>query len=71
MHKKPISKSSKPTASSSKASSKAIKPKAASEKITQEQIAVRAYFISEQRQKTGQSGDHLSDWMEAERQLRG
>ena len=50
----------------SKPASKAILKKA---EPSQEQIAVRAYFISEQRQKTGRAGDHLSDWKEAEQQL--
>jgi len=53
--------------SSSKASPKAAPKKAAP---SQEQIALRAYFISERRQQLGWEGDHLSDWMDAERQLR-
>lgn len=32
-------------------------------------IALRAYFISQQRQVEGRDGDPLSDWLEAERQL--
>lgn len=66
MDKKPTSKPSKSSALNNKATSKA-----APKKLKQEQIAVRAYFISQQRQQMGLAGDHLSDWMEAERQLMG
>jgi hypothetical protein len=34
---------------------------------TQEDIALRAYEISQQR--NGQPGDALSDWLQAEREL--
>jgi len=66
MNKKSTSQSSKDKASisSSKASSKT-----ATKKPTEEQIAMRAYFISEERRQTGRSGDHLSDWRDAEQQL--
>lgn len=37
--------------------------------IPQAVIALRAYFIAEARMSTGQPGDSLSDWIEAERQL--
>jgi hypothetical protein len=37
--------------------------------IPQEVIALRAYFIGETRMRAGLSGDSLSDWIEAERQL--
>jgi hypothetical protein len=33
-------------------------------------IALRAYFISEHRQRHGRHGDSHSDWIEAERQLK-
>lgn len=36
---------------------------------TQDEIALRAYFISETRQRLGLQGDPDSDWIEAERQL--
>lgn len=39
--------------------------------ITEEHITIRAYFISEQRLREGRDGDPVSDWLEAERQLRG
>ena len=37
--------------------------------ITPADIALRAYFIAEKRQKLGLRGDSTSDWVEAERQL--
>lgn len=33
-------------------------------------IALRAYFISEKRRAAGLPGDDISDWVEAERQIR-
>ena len=68
MDKKIASKSNsnKAITSSNKAPSKATQNKTAP---SQEQIALRAYFISERRQQLGWEGDHLSDWAEAERQL--
>jgi hypothetical protein len=33
------------------------------------EIAARAYCISEARRKTGQQGDELSDWLQAEAEL--
>jgi hypothetical protein len=37
--------------------------------ISTEAIALRAYFIAENRRMTGTPGDQLGDWIEAERQL--
>ena len=37
--------------------------------LAPEIVAVRAYFISEQRKAEGRQGDSMSDWLEAERQL--
>lgn len=37
--------------------------------LSAEDIAVRAYFIGENRQALGLEGDSESDWLEAERQL--
>jgi len=37
--------------------------------LAPEVIALRAYFISEQRRAEGREGDPLTDWLEAERQL--
>ena len=39
--------------------------------VTTEDIATRAYYIGERRRYLGLSGDAESDWLEAERQLRG
>lgn len=36
---------------------------------TQDDVALRAYFIAEKRQALGLPGDAHSDWVEAERQL--
>lgn len=38
--------------------------------ITGDDIALRAYFIAERRQKMGWHGDSTGDWVEAERQLK-
>jgi hypothetical protein len=37
--------------------------------ITNDDIALRAYYISERRQHLGLPGDAQSDWLEAEKQL--
>lgn len=39
--------------------------------VTTEDIALRAYFIAEHRRHRGLPGNPESDWLEAERQLRG
>ncbi len=49
---------------------KPAKKKAAKVIITNDDIALRAYFIAERRQATGGHGDEQGDWVEAERQLR-
>lgn len=36
---------------------------------SQDDVALRAYFIAERRQAAGLSGDSHQDWIEAERQL--
>jgi hypothetical protein len=54
-----------------KESKKVISQKAAStEPPTLEQIQLRAYFVSERRQRLGSPGDSTSDWIQAERELR-
>ncbi len=60
--KKPAAK--KPAAVKAKA---ALPKKAAS--YTQDDVALRAYFIAEKRRKLGLPGDEHSDWVEAERQI--
>jgi hypothetical protein len=46
-------------------------PKTAAKKLafTNDDIALRAYFIAEKRHKAGLPGDAHQDWVEAERQL--
>lgn len=46
------------------------KPGPATASITPADIALRAYFICETRQKLGLPGDSTSDWVQAERQLK-
>ncbi|MFZ4777159.1 MAG: hypothetical protein ACOYM3_17455 [Terrimicrobiaceae bacterium] len=58
---KPLSEKSKPAALK-KAGKKAA--------ISNEDIALRAYFIAERREKMGWLGDSTGDWVEAERQLK-
>ena len=55
----------------------AVKPKKAPAvkkkpalKISDEDIALRAYYIAEHRQRLGLHGTEHGDWVEAERQLR-
>lgn len=43
---------------------------AAAPVISNEDITLRAYFISEHRRIHGHPGDETGDWVEAERQLR-
>ena len=38
--------------------------------FSNEDVALRAYYIAEKRQASGLPGDTHSDWVEAERQLR-
>jgi hypothetical protein len=49
-------------------------PKAKAVKLpapSQDEIALRAYFISEKRQQLGLPGDPISDWVQAETELLG
>jgi hypothetical protein len=39
--------------------------------VTTEDIALKAYYLAERRGHLGLPGDSESDWLEAERQLRG
>ena len=39
--------------------------------LTTEMVALRAYFIGQRRQENGQTGDSTTDWLEAEKELRG
>lgn len=53
------------TKTSRKSKSAATKPA-----YTNEDVALRAYFIAQKRQQLGHFGSPESDWLEAERQLR-
>jgi hypothetical protein len=48
----------------------AKKPPSKAVSFSTEEVALRAYFISEHRQKHGLPGDAHSDWVKAERQLK-
>ena len=49
----------------------AAKPKSATTKpaLSQDDVALRAYFLAEKRKAQGLPGDPHSDWLEAERQV--
>ena len=63
----PVAVAKKPTAKKPAAAKAALPKKAAS--YSQNDVALRAYFIAEKRRKLGLPGDAHSDWVEAERQL--
>ena len=71
MPKKTTTKKIAPAAAAKKPATK--KPAAPKTKkaaaYTQDDVALRAYFIAEKRQRLGVHGDSHSDWIEAERQL--
>jgi hypothetical protein len=60
-----------PTAAKKPAAPKRVRKKAVTmaRSFTAEDIALRAYFIAEKRQRAGEYGTPESDWLEAERQL--
>ena len=58
----------KPVKAAPKKPAKASSP-AKKTAYTQDDVALRAYFIAEKRGKAGLPGDSTSDWVEAERQL--
>jgi len=69
----PAKKAAKPAAKKKPAVAKA-KPVAKTAKsavpaYTQDDVALRAYFIAERRRAEGRPGDEHGDWIEAERQL--
>ncbi len=45
------------------------KPAAVAANVPQEAVALRAYYIGENRRAKGLSGDSHQDWIEAERQI--
>jgi hypothetical protein len=71
---KPVTKA-KPAAKATKAAvtkTLVTKPKRTAKSapsFTHEDVALRAYFISEKRHSLGLPGDEHQDWVEAERQL--
>ncbi|MDR3403568.1 MAG: DUF2934 domain-containing protein [Chthoniobacter sp.] len=65
---KPAGKKAKaPAARTKKIVKKAVAP--AKPRYSREDVALRAYFISEKRRSQGLPGDEHHDWLEAERQL--
>ena len=71
MPKKTTTKKTAPAADTKKpAAKKPATPRARkAAAYTQDDVALRAYFIAEKRQRLGLPGDTHSDWVEAERQL--
>ena len=73
----PVAKRSVKTAAKAKPAAKTAKTSAAKPKraaksapsFTREDVALRAYFLSEKRRNQGLPGDEHQDWIEAERQL--
>ena len=63
--KTPAAKTAKKPAAKKPAAPKAKKVPA----YTQDDLALRAYFIAEKRRKLGLPGDPHADWIEAELQL--
>jgi hypothetical protein len=59
----------KKTGETRKTKSRAISKSARADEPTDEQISIRAYFISERRHRLDLPGDASSDWLEAKRQL--
>jgi Protein of unknown function (DUF2934) len=54
---------------SARAVSKSVALKNIDAQPSNEQIALRAYFIGERRRNLGIPGDETSDWVEAEREI--
>ncbi|MEP6672659.1 MAG: DUF2934 domain-containing protein [Chthoniobacter sp.] len=77
----PVKRTVKPAAKAKPAGKKAKAPLTKARRITkktvattkprytQDDVALRAYFISEKRRAHGIPGDEHHDWLEAERQL--
>lgn len=61
--KAPPAKAKRPAPKATKVAAPAIPS------FTREDVALRAYFISEKRRTHGLAGDEHQDWVEAERQL--
>ena len=67
---KTASKAPKPAAPAKVKTAAVTKVGSSKAKITSADIALRAYFIAENRHKHGIHGDSTHDWIEAERQLK-
>ncbi|MEI8234329.1 MAG: DUF2934 domain-containing protein [Verrucomicrobiota bacterium] len=67
--KKPAA-TAKTPASRTRVKASPVTKAAPASQVTPADIALRAYFIAEKRQKLGIPGDSTSDWVEAERQLK-
>ena len=67
----PIKKSVQRKAGSPSATavSKSVARKNIDPQPSNEQVALRAYFIGERRRNLGIPGDETSDWVEAEREI--
>jgi hypothetical protein len=65
---KPTAAAPKPKSSTPKATATATDGKKIG--FTQDDIALRAYFLAEKRRTLGLPGDEHTDWIEAERQLK-
>jgi hypothetical protein len=65
------SKAARKTPSPGESAKTSARPKESSgiPPLTNEEIQLRAYFISERRHRLGLAGDSNSDWLEAKRQL--
>jgi hypothetical protein len=67
---KPAGEKTKTVTAKAKPAARTPKPKVpTAPAYTQEDVALRAYFISEKRRNHGLPGDEHQDWLEAERQL--
>jgi hypothetical protein len=66
---KPKARNAPAKAEAPKSAVLATPAKSESVQLAPEVVALRAYFISEQRTAQGKPGDSMTDWLEAERQL--
>jgi hypothetical protein len=67
--KKSVQRKASPPSATKTASSKGKSRKNTDVQLSNEQVALRAYFIGERRRNLGIAGDETSDWVEAEREI--
>ena len=67
--KKSVQRKGGSSSTTNAAASKNIERKNIDAQPSNEQIALRAYFIGERRRNLGIPGDETSDWVEAEREI--